>query len=210
MDGYSATVGSLRQGGMFVYPIVALLVFALAVYFERWLRLAAVRRSNRKARAVLMPLVRSGRFIEARALAGRSDAAIAGMVSLGLSRLATARHRDDVRLGTMACLTDTAPQLARRMHCLGTFAGLAILLALPGTIVGLARCSALVAGWSPADSMEPLSASLSMMTSVIAAGMTAAGLLVLVRAVLRSRAAKLVDALQKAGTDFLDSVSDVS
>lgn len=208
MDAYSTLVGFFQQGGVFMYPIVAVLALGLAIAVERWVYLSAAGMTNRKLWQELMPLVQSGRYTEALARAGRSKAAVGSMLAYGLSRLGTARRRDDVERAMEESLLEVLPRLEKRTHYLATFANIATLLGLLGTIIGLIRAFTAMAAANPAEKTDLLSASISVAMNTTAFGLMVAIPLLLVHSVLQSKTTKIVDSLEMAAVKFLNTVTE--
>ena len=208
MEIYSAIVGFFQQGGVFMYPIVIVLVIGTAIAIERWIYLSAAGVSNRKLWQQLMPLVQSGNYREALSLAGRSKVAIGNILAYGLSRLGTARRRDDVEKAMEESLLETLPRLEKRTHYLATFANIATLLGLLGTIIGLIRAFTAVAAANPAEKADMLSASISVALYTTAFGLMMAIPLLLAHTVLQSKTTEIVDSLEMAAVKFLNAVTD--
>lgn len=208
METYSAIVGFFQQGGVFMYPIVIVLVIGAAIAVERWIYLSAAGVSNRRLWQQLMPMVQSGNYQEALGIAGRSKVAIGNILAYGLSRLGSARRRDDIEKAMEESLLETLPRLEKRTHYLATFANIATLLGLLGTIIGLIRAFTAVAAANPAEKADMLSASISVAMNTTAFGLMVAIPLLLAHTVLQSKTTEIVDSLEMAAVKFLNVVSD--
>jgi len=208
MDVYTTIVGFFQQGGVFMYPIVIVLVLGAAIAIERYVYLSATGASNRKLWLQLMPMVKAGKYAEAMTLAGRSKLAIGNILSYGLSRLGTARRRDDVEKAMEESLLETLPRIEKRTHYLATFANIATLLGLLGTIIGLIRAFTAVAAANPAEKADMLSASISVAMNTTAFGLMVAIPLLLAHTVLMSKTTEIVDSLEMAAVKFLNAVTE--
>lgn len=208
MDIYMAIVGFFQQGGVFMYPIVIVLVLGGAIAIERYVYLSAAGVNNRKLWQQLMPMVASGKYAEALEVAGRSKVAIGNILSYGLSRLSTARRRDDIEKAMEESLLETLPRIEKRTHYLATFANIATLLGLLGTIIGLIRAFTAVAAANPAEKADMLSASISVAMNTTAFGLMVAIPLLLAHTVLQSKTTEIVDSLEMAAVKFLNAVTD--
>jgi biopolymer transport protein ExbB len=208
VETYSAIVGFFQQGGVFMYPIVIVLVIGAAIAIERWIYLSAAGVSNRRLWQQLMPMVQSGNYQEALGIAGRSKVAIGNILAYGLSRLGSARRRDDIEKAMEESLLETLPRLEKRTHYLATFANIATLLGLLGTIIGLIRAFTAVAAANPAEKADMLSASISVAMNTTAFGLMVAIPLLLAHTVLQSKTTEIVDSLEMAAVKFLNVVSD--
>jgi len=208
MDVYTTIVGFFQQGGVFMYPIVVVLVLGAAIAIERYVYLSATGASNRKLWLQLMPMVKAGKYAEAMTVAGRSKLAIGNILSYGLSRLGTARRRDDVEKAMEESLLETLPRIEKRTHYLATFANIATLLGLLGTIIGLIRAFTAVAAANPAEKADMLSASISVAMNTTAFGLMVAIPLLLAHTVLMSKTTEIVDSLEMAAVKFLNAVTE--
>ena len=208
MDVYTTIVGFFQQGGVFMYPIVVVLVLGAAIAIERYVYLSTTGASNRKLWLQLMPMVKAGKYTEAMTVAGRSKLAIGNILSYGLSRLGTARRRDDVEKAMEESLLETLPRIEKRTHYLATFANIATLLGLLGTIIGLIRAFTAVAAANPAEKADMLSASISVAMNTTAFGLMVAIPLLLAHTVLMSKTTEIVDSLEMAAVKFLNAVTE--
>jgi biopolymer transport protein ExbB len=105
-------------------------------------------------------------------------------------------------------LLETLPRLEKRTHYLATFANIATLLGLLGTIIGLIRAFTAVAAANPAEKADMLSASISVAMNTTAFGLMVAIPLLLAHTVLQSKTTEIVDSLEMAAVKFLNVVSD--
>ena len=101
---------------------------------------------------------------------------------------------------------EVMPQLEKRTHYLATFANIATLLGLLGTIIGLIRAFTAVSGANPAEKADLLSASISVAMNTTAFGLIVAIPLLLMHAVLQTKtteakpASRQVDKLELGST----------
>ncbi len=116
-------------------------------------------------------LLTQGDFKGAVQVTSRSDAAMGQILSYGLARIGSARSRDDIEKAMEESLMDVVPRLEKRTHYLATFANLATLLGLLGTVIGLINAFAAVATVNPAEKANLLSASISVAMNCTAFGL---------------------------------------
>src|SRR6204780_4969967 len=134
---FSHIVRFFQGGGGMMYPIAVVLVVGLAIALERWIYLQITAVGNRTLLNEISPLLTQGNFRQAVQLTSKSNAAIGQILSYGLARIASAKRRDDIEKAMEESLMDIVPKLEKRTHYLATFANLATLLGLLGTVVGL-------------------------------------------------------------------------
>ena len=103
---------------------------------------------------------------------------------------------------------EVIPQLEKRTHYLATFANIATLLGLLGTIIGLIQAFTAVCGANPAEKADLLSASISVAMNTTAFGLIVAIPLLLMHTVLQTKTVELVDSLEMASVKFLNIVTE--
>jgi len=206
MDVYSSIIGFFQDGGVFMYPIVVIFAMGAAIAIERWLYLTKATISSKNLWKQVTPYIRAGKFKEAASLTSKSKAAIATVLGYGLKRTTTAKRRDDIEKAMEESLMEVMPRLEKRTHYLATFANIATLLGLLGTIIGLIRAFTAVAGANPAEKADLLSASISVAMNTTAFGLMVAIPLLLIHTVLQTKTTELVDSLEMASVKFLNTV----
>jgi len=132
-------------------PIALVLAVGLAIAVERWIYLTVVAVRNRRVWSEVVPMVQSGNFKQVVEVTQNSDSAIGQILSYGLARLGSARRRDDIEKAMEESLMEVLPRLEKRTPYLATFANLATLLGLLGTVMGLINAFAAVATVNPAE-----------------------------------------------------------
>jgi biopolymer transport protein ExbB/TolQ len=208
MDAYNTIVGFFQSGGLFMYPIVAVLALGLAIAIERYIYLTMVKSSHQRLWKKLEPLLQKGKYLQVAVITEKSRAAISHIFNYGLSRARTSRRRDDVEIAMEEGLMETVPNLEKRTQYLATFANIATLLGLLGTIVGLIQAFTAVAAANPAEKADMLSASISVAMNTTAFGLMVAIPLLLIYAVLQTKTMQLVDSLEMATVKFLNSLAE--
>ena len=208
MDIYSTIVGFFQSGGLFMYPIVVILALGLAIAVERYIYLSVAKASNQRVWKKLMPLLQEGKHQQAVSVVDKSKTAISHILAYGLSRARHSRRRDDVEIAMEEGLMETVPNLEKRTPYLATFANIATLLGLLGTIIGLIQAFTAVSNANPAEKADMLSASISVAMNTTAFGLMVAIPLLLVYAVLQTKTTQLVDSLEMASVKFLNILTD--
>ncbi|MCP4000142.1 MAG: MotA/TolQ/ExbB proton channel family protein [Gammaproteobacteria bacterium] len=203
---YSSVVSFFQDGGIFMYPIVIVFAIGVAIAIERWIYLTKASLSNKALWKQVTPYIRAGKFAEAVSLTTKSKAAVATVLGYGLKRSETAQHRDDIEKAMEESLMEVMPRLEKRTHYLATFANIATLLGLLGTIIGLIRAFTAVSGANPAEKADLLSASISVAMNTTAFGLMVAIPLLLVHTLLQTKTTELVDSLEMASVKFLNTI----
>jgi biopolymer transport protein ExbB len=208
MEFFSMIVRFFQGGGAMMYPIAVVLVIGAAIAIERYIVLTHTSLRNRGLWNEIAPLLAQGNFQGAVRITGASDAAIGQILSYGLARIASARRRDDIEKAMEESLMDIVPKLEKRTHYLATFANLATLLGLLGTVVGLINAFAAVATVNPSEKANLLSASISVAMNCTAFGLMTAVPLLVIHAVLQTKTTELIDSLEMASVKFLNAVTE--
>jgi len=206
MEFFSTVIRYFTAGGEFMYPILVVLVIGLAITIERLIYLRRASVENREVWAKLMPLVNAGRHEEAEAIAASSSTAIGRVLGYGLARSRGATSREEVELAMEESLMEVTPQLERRTHYLATFANVATLFGLLGTIVGLIAGFTAVSGVNPAQKQDQLSAAVAVAMNCTAFGLITAIPLLLIHAWLVTKTDEMIDSLEIASVKFLNSL----
>ena len=210
MEFFNMIIRFFQGGGAMMYPIAVVLVIGAAIAIERYIVLTHTSVRSRGLWSEIAPLLAQGNFKGAVQVTGKSDAAIGQILSYGLARITSARSRDDIEKAMEESLMDVVPRLEKRTHYLATFANLATLLGLLGTVVGLINAFAAVATVNPADKANLLSASISVAMNCTAFGLMTAVPLLVIHAVLQTKTTELIDSLEMASVKFLNAVTERS
>jgi biopolymer transport protein ExbB len=208
MDAYSTIVNFFQEGGVFMYPIVLVLALGLAIALERWIYLTTTTAKNKLVWSKVTPLLKAGNFNGAAQLTGKSKALIAQIMTYGLNRVRSARRREDVEQAMEESLMEVMPRLERRTHYLATFANIATLLGLLGTIIGLINAFTAVSNANPAEKADLLSASISVAMNTTAFGLMVAIPLLLVHTLLQTKTTEIIDSLEMASVKFLNTITE--
>lgn len=206
MEALSIPLRFFKEGGFFMYPILVIMAIGLAVAIERWLYLRRAGRENRKLWGEMLPLMNQGKHQAAEQIATTSETPIGRVLGHGLARARTNPTRTEVEMAMEEGLMEVVPLLERRTHYLATFANIATLLGLLGTIIGLIQGFTAVASVNPAEKANLLAASISVAMNTTAFGLIVAIPLLLAHSWLSSTTNELVDSLEMASTKFMNSL----
>jgi biopolymer transport protein ExbB len=180
---------------VFLYPIAAVFTLGLAIAAERFVYLTRVARGNRRLWAELAPLIQAGNFRKAMEVADSTDSALSTIMRYGMSRISTARRREDIEKAMEESLIEVIPRLEKRTHYLATLANIGMLMGL-------------VAAVNPAEKAALLSASISVAMNNTALGLGLAISLLLCHMYLETKTTELVDSLEVASVKFLNTVTE--
>ena len=204
MDMYTTVVSFFQQGGPFMYPIAVVLGIGFAIALERFLYLMNQTRINRRDYDKILPLLKQRRERELAEVTRKSRSAIARIIADGMNRRSSSRRRSDVEYAMEEGLLEILPSIERRTPYLATFANIATLLGLLGTIIGLIAAFTAVANADPAEKATLLSQSISIAMNTTAFGLMAAIPLLLIHSMLQSKTSAIIESLEIAVVKFVN------
>jgi biopolymer transport protein ExbB len=204
MDMYATIVSFFQDGGPFMYPIAIVLGIGVAIALERFIYLANQTRVNRRDYNRILPLLKQRRQRELTDVTKKSKSAVARIIADGLNRRAASRRRSDIEYAMEEGLLEILPNIERRTPYLATFANIATLLGLLGTIIGLIAAFTAVANADPAEKATLLSQSISIAMNTTAFGLMVAIPLLLIHSMLQSKTSAIVESLEIAVVKFLN------
>ena len=208
MDFIYTVFGFFAAGGWFMFPILLVAAFATAITIERYVTLTLVKAKNQNVWNQVQPLLAEGDFDKAREMTSKDSSAISQLLAVGLARQGAVRRREDIEIAMDESMIELTPQLEKRTHYLATFANLATLLGLLGTVSGLIHAFAAVATVNPADKANLLSASISEAMNCTAFGLMTAVPIVFAHAFLQTKTSELIASLEMAFVKFLNVLTE--
>ncbi|MCZ6887195.1 MAG: MotA/TolQ/ExbB proton channel family protein [Gammaproteobacteria bacterium] len=208
MDFYTTAVGFFQDGGPFMYPIAIVLAIGVAIAVERFMYLANQLRINRRDYKRILPMLKQQRLRELAELSRKSKSAICRIAADGVNRLSSSRRRQDIEYAMEEGLLEILPNVERRTPYLATFANIATLLGLLGTIIGLIAAFTAVANADPAEKATLLSQSISIAMNTTAFGLMVAIPLLLIHSMLQSKTSAIVESLEIAVVKFLNIIEE--
>ena len=207
MDFLYSIVSFFGSGGIFMYPILLVFAFGVAIAVERYVTLSIVTNKNRVVWDKVQPLLTEGQFDEARAMTNEDESTISQVLNMGLSLQGSVRRREDIEIAMEESMMEIVPRLEKRTPYVALASSIATLLGLLGTIMGLIQAFTAVANANPAEKADLLSASISVAMNTTAFGLMVAIPLLVVHAVLTSKTGDIVDSLEMATVKSLNVFS---
>ena len=207
MDVFYSMVSFFSTGGLFMYPILIVFAFGVAIAVERFVTLSMVTNKNQAVWEKVQPLLDGGEFEEARELTNEDDSTISQVLNMGLSLQGAVRRREDIEIAMEESMMEIVPRLEKRTPYVALASSIATLLGLLGTIMGLIQAFTAVANANPAEKADLLSASISVAMNTTAFGLMVAIPLLVVHAILTSKTGDIVDSLEMATVKALNVFS---
>jgi biopolymer transport protein ExbB len=202
-----AIISFFQTGGAFMYPILFVFAFGIAIAIERYVKLTIVRNANRSMWDKLHPVLVEGNFEAAREMTEKNNSTISHLLSAGLELQGAVRRRDDIEIAMEETMMEIIPQLEKRTPYVALFSNIATLLGLLGTIMGLIEAFTAVANANPAEKADLLSASISVAMNTTAFGLMAGIPLLIIYVVLTSKTGEIVDSLEMASVKTLSIIT---
>jgi biopolymer transport protein ExbB len=206
----SAIFSFFQTGGLFMYPILIVFTFGIAIAIERYIKLSKVQKSNKDMWSKLHPVLAKGDFEQARKLTEKNDTTISHLLNAGLELQGAVRRRDDIEIAMEETMMEIVPQLSKRTHFIALFSNISTLLGLLGTIMGLIEAFTAVANANPAEKADLLSASISVAMNTTAFGLMAGIPLLIIYVVLNSKKGEIVDSLEMASVKTLSIITKMA
>ena len=207
MDFFYSIVGFFASGGLFMYPILLVFAFGVAVAVERYVTLTMVTNKNQVVWDQVQPLLTNGEFDAAREMTSKDESTISKVLNMGLSLQGAVLRREDIEIAMEESMMEIVPRLENRTPYVALASSIATLLGLLGTILGLIQAFTAVANANPAEKADLLSASISVAMNTTAFGLMVAIPLLVVHAVLTSKTGDIVDSLEMATVKALNVFS---
>lgn len=173
MNVLSTVATFFREGGPFMFVILGVAVFIVAIVLERLVVVGGAAAINgRKMMDDILRCLAKGDLAGARNVSGSSNAPVARVAQAML----TARSNDEARLlsAADAAAASALPPLTRRLQFLNVLANIATLLGLLGTIFGLIIAFSAVSAADPAQRSAFLAAGISQALNTTALGLIVA------------------------------------
>lgn len=188
---------AFRTGGIWMWCILAMSVFALGITFERFYALFAKYNVNGKSfMASVQKLVTAGNIDRAIKLCNATPAAAlprvvkAGLIRSNKGAAAISAALEEAQLEVM-------PGITKRTPALLAIANIATLLGLLGTIVGLIEAFAALEDAAPEDRQRLLAGGISLAMNTTAFGLVVAIPTMLAHLVISSATKNIVDDLDQ-------------
>ncbi len=192
-----------------MYPILLILFVGLGITIERFMFLGRVKKANKALWDEVYPSIQKGDTDKALKVVKDNETEIGRILEYGLTRNRSAKNVEDVETSMEEALMEVLPRLEARTPFIATFANVATLLGLLGTVQGLIVAFAAIANADPAEKGNLLSSSISVAMNTTAFGLIVAIPLLLAYAFLQSRTGEVVESLEMASIKLLNALRQI-
>jgi len=189
-------VAFIQNGGFFMYPILLIGVLGIAIIVERYLFLSRIKKQNQALWAQVQPVLANGDTEAALGIAKQDSSEVGRVLDYGLTTANTGADMDHVESALEEGLLESIPRLEARTTYVATFANIATLLGLLGTVQGLIKAFESVANADPALKGDLLSAAISVAMNTTAFGLAVAIPLLLAYTFLQNYTQHVIESIE--------------
>ncbi len=204
MEMLNGIIQFFQAGGVFMYPILALLALGTAIIIERFFYLLKASVREEALWQQVQKLMNGGRLQEAVKVCGKTKAPLGDVLTRGLERIQEPWTPEDLQSSLEEVLLERIPLLERRTHYLPTLANVSTLLGLLGTIIGLIASFSAIAAVDPSQKAALLAEGLSVAMSTTAFGLLVAIPILICFTWLSTKTNRIVEGLEEITTKFMN------
>lgn len=191
------------DGGIFMYIILAVLAFALAIALERFKKLSFTYDVDGPSfMNELQRYVLSNDIQGAIRICSGTTAALPKVLKSGLKR--ANQSSDQVQNAIDATALEMIPKIEKRLGYLALAANMSTLLGLLGTIQGLIISFSAANVATPAQKSEVLAKGMAIALNTTAMGLVVAIIIMMIHAFLSSKSEKIICEIDEFSVKLLD------
>jgi biopolymer transport protein ExbB/TolQ len=194
-----------QEGGPFMFIILGVSAFALAVSLERVYYLFFRCRLNAKNLLTsITRLVRSDKVAEAGKLCKQHKAPLAVILESALWHFEQGLSNEEIQNAVDETALRELPRIQKRIHYLGLLANVATLLGLLGTITGLMSAFNALAAADPAQKATMLALGISQAMNTTALGIMVGIPCMIAYSVLSAKASATIEEVDESSVRLLN------
>ena len=202
MDG---VIRFFQQGGSWMYPLVVISAFALAVVFERLFYYYVHCRINAKALLTqITRFVRNGDVERARQLCSRTKTPLSSILESALWHFQQQEPDQEIQNAVDEIALRELPRIQRRTHYLSLFANISTLLGLLGTIFGLQQAFSALSAADPSQKATVLANGIAIAMNTTAMGLMVAVPCMVFFSILGSKANTIIEEIDESSVRLLN------
>ncbi|OGS37212.1 MAG: hypothetical protein A2293_15145 [Elusimicrobia bacterium RIFOXYB2_FULL_49_7] len=195
----------MQEGGPFMWVILGVSAFGLAIMMERGFFLYIRCRTNSKSLlASLTKLVRSDKVGDARKLCTQLKSPLAVLLESALWHFEQGLSNEEIQNAVDETALRELPKIQRRTHYLSLIANVATLMGLLGTITGLISAFNALATADPAQKATLLALGISQAMNTTAFGLMVGIPNMIAFSVLSSKANILIEDIDESSVRLLN------
>lgn len=207
MSIVSTAAEHFKEGGFFMWPILAVSLVGTAIVGERlmYMRKASAIRKEEFLKQ-LNQLVLKGDLERCISFCAQTQTPLTRITRAGLMAIASRKTTDEVQTAMDAVALREIPRIESRISLLAMFSNMATLLGLLGTIIGMIGAFGAVSKVAASEKATTLAASISEAMNCTAFGLLVAIPLLGAYGWLQTRGQELVDDVHEAAVATLNFI----
>jgi biopolymer transport protein ExbB len=197
--------GWFQNGGIWMYPILTISAFSLAVVIERLVYYYVHCRLNAKAfMTQIVRLVRNGEVEKARQLCTKTKSPLSVILESALWHFQQQEPDQEIQNAVDEVALRELPRIQRRTHYLSLFANISTLLGLLGTIFGLQEAFTSLTAADPAQKATLLARGIAIGMNTTALGLIVAVPNMIMFSVLGAKANTIIEEIDESSVRLLN------
>jgi biopolymer transport protein ExbB len=194
-----------QSGGGWMYPLVVISAFALAVIFERLIYYYIHCRINAKALLTqITRFVRNGDVERARQLCAKTKSPLSSILESALWHFQQQEPDQEIQNAVDEIALRELPRIQRRTHYLSLFANISTLLGLLGTIFGLQQAFGALSTADPSQKATVLANGIAIAMNTTAMGLMVAVPCMVFFSILGSKANTIIEEIDESSVRMLN------
>ncbi len=199
----NSAAGFFQNGGIFMWFILGVWGFGLAIVLERFKNLSSVYDVDGPSfMNELQRYILSNDIQGAIRVCSGSKSALAKVLKSGLKR--SNQNTEQIQNAIDATALEVIPKLERRLNWISLNANISTLLGLLGTIQGLIESFSAVATADPSQKGELLAMGIAKAMNTTALGLSAAIILMVLHTFLSNKSEKITNEIDEFSVKLLD------
>ncbi len=192
-----------KAGGVIMYPLVGLLVWALVLVALKLLQYSRKHRNTEKMSREVLQLLKKGERAKALEYSRNHKGVVARVVSVVIDRSEV--DRSSAEKSVKEILLEEVPLLNRHLATLGVIAGAAPLLGLLGTVTGMIHLFTVITQYGTSDP-KILAGGISEALVTTQTGLSIAIPILLIHNALRNRSQSIQNEMQTSAMRVLNRI----
>lgn len=192
----------MDEGGIFMWIILAIWSFGIAIAFERIKSLFVFDINGKALMGKIKKYVILNDVHNAISLCSNSSGLLPQVLRSGLKR--ANQSKEQISDAIESTLLEVSPLIHKRMSFLGLVANVSTLIGLLGTIYGLIESFAAVASADPASKAKLLALGISKAMNTTAFGLISAISIMVIHSILMNKAEKIESELEEFSIKLID------
>ena len=201
VDGDDGWLASLRQGGVIMWPLIAVAGFGVLLVLERAVSLYLTNGHNARRTRQVLAAARDGQYDMALSRLGQARGTVARTLKACLERRAGGQHAMEDAIQEQ--LLHETPRLHCGLGGIAILAAIAPLLGLLGTVTGIIETFGVIRAFGQTDP-GLMAGGISEALVTTASGLVIAIPLLLAHAVLRGRGDRIIAEAEKHAATLLN------